>query len=120
MKIRSLVKEKEFIPKIWGNEDLKKEDQIVVNIKKFPAVEDLGKIKAFKYDADGNVIINYNNGYMLKNFVGSIKNIEVDGDEQITNGSSLASTNILELEELVSSIREFLLETSEVVTEGEN
>lgn len=121
MKIKSLEKSKEFIPEFNGNKDLDKKDQIIVNIKKFPGIEEIGKIKAFKYDANGNVIINYNDDYILKNCVGSIKNLELeDGIEPVTNGASLSKSSVLELEPLVTEIRTFLLETAEVVTEGEN
>ena len=123
MKVRSLVKEKKFIPEFDGNRDLSEKEQIIVNIKKFPGIEDLGKIKAFKYDAVGNIIINYDDAYVLKNFVGSIKGIELDsGLEPITNGSSLSKTSVLELEGLVSEIRTYLLETVEVIEakEGED
>ena len=121
MKIRSLVKEKEFIPEFDGNRDLKKEDQIIVNIKKFPNNEEIGKIKNHKFDTDGNVMINYGVSYVLKNCVGSIKGIELDeGREPVTNGSSLASSDVLELEPIISEIVQYLLKTSEVLEEKES
>jgi hypothetical protein len=128
MKIRSLVKEKKFIPDFEGNKDLADKEQIVVNIKKFPSIEDLGKIKAFKYDAVGNIIINYDNSYVLKNFIGGLKNIEVEkvdkdmnvvGEEVIENGSALSKTTATELESLVVEIRTYLLETVEELDKGE-
>lgn len=120
MKIRSIVKSDVFIPEFNGNKEIESKDQITVNIKKFPGIEDLGKIKAFKYDANGNVIINYNDDYVLKNCVGTIKGIELDeGIEPITNGTSLSKSSILELEPLVTEIRNYLLETSEEIPKGE-
>jgi len=122
MKIKSIRKEKTFIPEFNGNRDLAPKDQIVVNIKDFPGIEAIGKIKLFKYDADGNVIINYNNGYLLKNFIGSIKNIDLSefGYDPVTNGSSLADSKCLELEPIVSEIRIYLLDTAEVLDEKES
>jgi hypothetical protein len=120
MKIRSLVKEKKFIPEFNGNKELADKEQIVVNIKRFPGISDLGKIKAFKYDASGNVIINYDNSYVLKTFVGGISNIDLEaGIDPVTNGSSLATTEVLELEPLVSEIRTYIMDTLEVMEEGE-
>jgi hypothetical protein len=121
MKIKTLRKESKFIPEFDGNKDLKPAEQVVVNIKKFPGNEDLGKIKAFKMDASGNMLISYDNKYILKNFIGSIAGIELDeGIEKVTNGSSLSSSTVLELEPLIAEIRDYLLETVEVLDEKEN
>jgi hypothetical protein len=125
MEIKRIEKKKKFIPKFNGNRDLPEEAQVVVNIKKYPALQDLGKIKAHKFDADGNVMINYQDGYLLKNFIGSISNLDKDeklpeGEDLVTNGSSLAKSTATFLEGLVSEIREHLLETAEVLDEKES
>jgi len=120
MKIRTLKRENVFIPEFNGNKDLPENEQIIVNIKGFPGLQDINKIKKFKFDDGSNVMLNYDDTYALKNFVGAIKNLELDNEEVITNGSSLASSKALELEPLVAEIRNYLLETQEVMTEGEN
>lgn len=122
MKIKSIRKENVFVPTFNGNEDLPDEEQVTVNIKTFPTITEAQSYKSFRINDGGGVEILYpNDAVMLTRHVGSIKNIDLDDpDQKITNGSSLAKTKVLELADLVSEIRDYLLSASEAVEPGEN
>ena len=121
MKIRSLEKEKSFIPEFMGNRDLPESEQITVNIKRFPNNGEVAKVTSFKRDSSGKVELSYDEDYMLKNMIGSITGIELPSSfKTITNGSSLIMSEAIELRPLIVEIRDYLLKTSEVITEGES
>jgi hypothetical protein len=122
MKIRTIRRESIFIPKFNGNRDLPKDEQITVQVKSFPTVTEAQTYKSFRFSQDSAIEVVYNSdALMLQKHIGKIMNIELDGDhEPVISGASLAKTQALELNPLISEIREYLLETAEELTEGEN
>ena len=126
MKIRTVRKPKVFIPEFNGNKDLPENEQIKVNIKSFPTATESGSYKNFRQTLDGAIELAYSNdATMLVRHIGGISNIEPiensEGEiEKINNGSSLAKTKVLELNPLISEIREYLLDASSPLDEGES
>jgi hypothetical protein len=122
MKIKTIRKENVFIPEFQGNKDLPEEEQIKVNIKSFPTNGEAQEIRGFRMGKGESLEIVYADSVMLRRHIGGIKNITFDDASipVINNGSTLASSKVLELAPLISEIREYLLETSEVLSEGEN
>jgi hypothetical protein len=120
MKIKSIRKEYKFIPEFMGNKDLPEDEQISVNIKSFPTNGEAKSYKGFKISDGGGIELTYpNDAVMLVRHIGTIKNIELDGYDVVTNGSSLSKSKCLELGELISELREYLTETAEVIDEKE-
>lgn len=118
MKIKSLRKEKTFIPKFNGNLDLPDEEQVKVEIKSFPWVTEAQQYKQYSVSADGSVRISYNDSMLLTRHVGKISNLE-DGETVIKDGNALANSTNLLLDELVSEIRNYILESGEPLEAGE-
>jgi len=122
MKIRSIRKEPVFIPEFNGNKDLSEKEQIKIHIKSFPTVAEGKGYKSYKISEGGGVEMVYPNDVsMLIRHVGKIENVILeDCDEIINDGKSLSKTKVLELSPLFSEIRDYLLEASEPVEEGES
>jgi len=113
MKIRSIKKEKQFIPLFNGNQELDPSDQIVINIKSFPTNSQVSTYKNYKGDGSGSVELVYRDDIMLMAHVGLIRNL-ADDDGPIDNGTALSrSTNLL-LSDLIAEIRDYLLNTEEL------
>jgi len=122
MKIRTIRREKLFIPEFNGNKDLPDEEQIKVHLKSFPTVTESGKYKTYRASDEGMIEISYpNDNTLLIRHVGKIEGIEVEaGTPRIFDGTTLANTEILGLENLVAEIRKYLLKSTEELAEGEN
>ena len=119
MKIKSVVLEKEYIPKFNGNRDLPKVEQIVGEIKKHISNVQLAQYKKFVFK-DGGTVIEYDDVSIMAFHVGNIKNLEEDNGTVIKNGVDLAdSTNKL-LYPLMVEFRQYLLNIGETLPEGEN
>jgi len=120
MVIKTVKKEKSFIPKFNGNSDLPKGEQIVVSIKNFPTIADVKSYTKISFNSDNSMSITYpNDAVMLSKCVGAISNIEIEGEEPIVNGSDLAKSSVYELSDLVSEIRDYLVKQTEVLPEKE-
>ena len=121
MKIKTLRKDKVFVPEFNGNRDLPEEEQITVNIKSFPTGPESSSYRGYRFSQDGATEIVYSNdALMLTKHIGSIKGIELDNGEKINNGSTLSKSTCLELSPLISEIREYLLDVAEPLSEGES
>lgn len=120
MKIPKIRKENKFIPEFNGNQELPSGEQIVVNIKTFPSAIEAKQYKSYRIGAGGSIEIAYpKDAVLLKKHVGGISNLDAEG-ENINNGSTLADTNNLFLGDLISEIRDYLLEVSEPIDPGES
>jgi len=98
-------------------------EQIKVHIKSFPTLSEAQGYKSFRVSEGGGVEIVYpNDSVMLTRHIGKIENCEHDNqdEDQIKDGSSLGKSKVLEYGPLVSEIREYLLDASEPISEGEN
>jgi hypothetical protein len=124
MKLKVLRKETVFIPSFGGNKDLPESEQVKVNIKSFPTAPESNSYRSYRQTGDGAMEIAYpNDALMLAKHIGGIKNLDIEGaskEEKVNNGSSLAKSEFLELKPLIDEIREYLLEASEPLTEGES
>jgi phage terminase large subunit-like protein len=117
LKIKSVELEKEFIPEFNDNKDLPKEEQGVVEIKKHITNLQMAKYKTFSW-ADGKAVIEYDDTSIMALHVGNLRNFE-DDNGILKDGAALAdSTNKLWYP-LMVEIRNFLLNASETLTEGE-
>lgn len=121
MKIRTIRKEKTFIPEFNKNRELPEGEQIVVNVKSMPTITEAQQYKSFRFgEGNGIEIVYPNDSVMLTKHIGAIKNIELDNGEIVNNGSSLSKSMTLELAPLVEEIRGYLLDASEPLSEGES
>jgi len=118
MKVKKLTKDRLLIPEWNGNRDLPKEEQIEIDITKFPTVSESGSYKKMSFTGDGSIAISYpNDATMLLRHVGNIKNLE--DDEVISNGKALSSSDNLIFEGLITEIRTYILEAAELLELGE-
>lgn len=122
MKIKSIERSKDFVPKFNGNLDLPEEQQVRVHIKSFPPASTANKYRSVKIDG-GAVSIEYPADYsLLISYVGKIENLEVpDGAPRIFDGATLAKSEMLVLNDLIAEIRNYLITSAtETLDPGEN
>jgi len=113
MKLRSIVKSKEFIPTFNGNDELPADEKIVINITRFPTNAEAAKYKTYKFDGSGSLELVFRDEIMLPAHVGKIKNLS-DDEGPIDSGAALSrSTNLL-LDGLIAEIRQYLLDSEEL------
>ena len=100
-----------FVPKINGNENLKEDEQLQIEIIRPTAgnSDELTKTKT-SFDKDGKPVIetSFNTEVILKNHVGEIKNMVLEDDNgkevKITNGEELSEACFYGAKTLVSVI----------------
>jgi len=117
MKIKSVELEKEFVPEFNDNKDYPKEEQIVVKIKKHISNLQLAKYKKYSW-SDGAANIEYDDTSIMALHVGEIKNLE-DDSGKIKDGAMLADSTNKKLYPLMVEIRNYLMNASETLPEGE-
>lgn len=122
MKLKSIRKDLLFTPEFNNNKSLKNNEQVKIHIKNFPTVAESKGYKSYKHTEGGGIEVVYPNDVsMLLRHVGKVENLDIeDCDEKITDGSSLSKTRVLELGPLFTEIRDYLLEASEPVDQGES
>lgn len=118
MKVKKLTKSKVFIPEFNGNKDYLTEEQVKIHVTKFPTTAEAGNYRKMSFNGDGSMSITYgNDATMLIRYIGNIENLE--DDEKISNGKALATSDNLSFSDLISEIREYLLEAAELLEPGE-
>ena len=111
--------EKEYIPEFNDNRELPKEEQIVVECKAHISNLQMGNYKKF-IQGDGTISVEYDNKTIMVAHVGNIRNLVDHDGTMIKNGIDLAdSTNKL-LYPLMTELRNYYLNESELLTQGEN
>lgn len=122
MDFRPVIKEKTFIPGFKGNKNQPEGKQIRITIKKFLSATQAKKFRSFKYSLDGLTEISYpHDDEMMRTCVGEITGINMPEDyTPIKNGNDLSKTEYLMFEDLITEIRQYLLDNSEEMTEKES
>jgi hypothetical protein len=122
MKIKTIRKEKTFIPDLWDNLKEDEKEQISVFVKSFPTITEAQSYRSFRVSDSGTEVVYPNDAVMLTRHIGKIANLEHDNaeEDQVTDGKGLAVSRVLEFDSLISKIRAYLLEASEPLTAGEN
>jgi hypothetical protein len=119
MKIRSIDKPKDFIPTFKKNRELPTDEQIHVKISRFPSIGEIKTYKNTKFTFEGSYMTVYKDFEILTNHVDSITNLDL-GSEKVTDGKTLYnSTNTL-LSDLLTEVRQYLLESAEELEKGES
>ena len=59
MKIRSIKREKVFIPEFEGNKELPANEQVKIEIKSFPSVIQVAEYKKYSYGRDLTTVVSY-------------------------------------------------------------
>ena len=123
MVVKSVLVSKRFIPKWNGNQDLPKNEQLVIEFVRIPGTSEKQSYKDIKFDGKGGIQFAYNDYSLISGFVKSVENLslEVNGDiKKITTGVDLANAVSSELADLFNEIREYLFPDTEAIgSEGE-
>lgn len=120
MKLKKIEKSKTQIPE-W-NDNLKEpvEEQVILNWGSFPSAEQIETYKAFKYDDEGNVILSYRSGKLLRDHLDSIENL-TDGDgKKIITPADLCNHKDPRFSDLIAEARNYGLKKEEPISEGES
>ena len=118
MKIKSAELPTIYIPEFNGNKDLPTDEQIVVHVNKHISNLQLAGYKKFEFDG-AKTSVKYDNIAIFRYHVGKIDNLE-DGKGKIDSGVKLADSTTKELYDLMIEIRDWLINVSEPLPEGES
>ena len=119
MKIKSIVKEKIFIPEFRKNKELPEKEQVKIEIKSFPSVIQAAEYKKYSMGTDLVAIVSYKYDLIFARHVGKITNLE-DGKGIIKDGIMLADSTELKLGPLITEIRDYLISYNEDFEPGES
>ena len=119
MKVRSIRKEKVFIPEFNGNKDLPEDEQVKIEVKQFPTAIEVSQYKDFGFGTDVTVKIKYNDNMIVTRHAGKIHNLE-DDDGKIMSGEQLAKTKNYFFGDLIAEFRDYILDAGEGLTQGES
>jgi hypothetical protein len=119
MVIRQVERSNTFIPDFNCNKELPLDEQITIEIKKWPTNPESQNFRSFKYGSDSSFEIKYNDNLMLLTCIGRIKNLSIDSEGEIKNGEDLANSKC-NLSGLISEIREYILKDRTILTPGES
>lgn len=117
MEIKTIGKDKVFIPEFNDNKSLPPAKQIRVTFKSFPAAGDMGSYKK-EYYKSGSRIVEYNDISLLITCVEKIENLTYNGIEIKTAVQLIAADKLLF--PLVEEVRYYAMREEELLTEGES
>ena len=118
MIIRSVEHLESFQPEFNGNMELPEAERITVHVKEQISNLQLSKYK--KFTATGNgTSIEYDDAKIARFHIGKIENLEESDGTKITNGVELADSKNKNLYDLMTEIRDKLLNESDKIPQGE-
>ena len=118
MKIRTVGKEKLFIPEFEGNKKDPIDEQIRVNLKGFPAAGDKTKYMTVSFGDKGTNIA-YAERSIIRAFVKDIENLEYN-EKKIITPDDLLNCEYTGFTPLISEIRDYIMSDEELIPEGES
>ena len=110
MDLRSVVKEKKYVPKWKENDKSEPHEQFVINFKNFPGSSQLNKY----ISTEGK--IDFSN-FLIEN-IGKVENLRINGNE-VGNGYALAQARHPDLLGLFVELFNYAFPEGEDLSEGE-
>jgi hypothetical protein len=120
MKLKKIERDDIIIPEFNGNKKLPESEQIKIKINRWPSVTEAKAYKNFSMETGGQVSVSFKDNVMIPSCVGRIENL-VDGTgREIKNGSDLSVSTDTRLGDLVTELRDVILNSCEELEPGES